>query len=304
MKLLFVLTVGIALCAGGISHAEPEDTAGDGDDARSQPQPQPLTAENMLQQRIAALERQITEMRAMIAALQSMYRQDGVGERNYPSTLSPAYPPGPSSNAADMAERMSIVEMQIEAISKQISAANITALPPPDIPQNRAGFSDYGNGVAEQAIGENEVISDDTVPLDADTPDEASIALSPEELYNQAYSHFINRDYERAEADLSAFLAGNSQGSLAGNAQFWLGETFFLRGRYKEAANAFLKGYRLYKNSSKGPDILLRLGMSLQRMEQSRAACGAFGELQRIFPNASQHVKQHADAERRKAGCL
>ena len=60
---------------------------------------------------------------------------------------------------------------------------------------------------------------------------------------------------------------------LAGNAQYWIGETYYVRGQYKNAADAFLKGYKKYKSSEKAPDTLLRLGMALAELGQKDAAC-------------------------------
>ena len=50
---------------------------------------------------------------------------------------------------------------------------------------------------------------------------------------------------------------------LAGNAQYWLGETHYVRRDYKAAATAFLNGYTTFENSPKAPDSLLKLGMTL-----------------------------------------
>ena len=50
---------------------------------------------------------------------------------------------------------------------------------------------------------------------------------------------------------------------LAGNAQYWLGETYYVRKDYKNAAAAFAEGYQKYPKGPKAADDLLKLGMSL-----------------------------------------
>ena len=90
---------------------------------------------------------------------------------------------------------------------------------------------------------------------------------------------------------------------LSGNAQYWLGETHFVRGQYKAAAGAFLKGYQTYTQSAKAPDSLLKLAMSLDRLGQKDAACSSYSELNTKFPNAPQSVKARAQSERQRVGC-
>jgi tol-pal system protein YbgF len=90
---------------------------------------------------------------------------------------------------------------------------------------------------------------------------------------------------------------------LAGNAQYWLGETHYVRRQYKQAAQAFLSGYTTYSKSKKAPDSLLKLGMTLTAMGEKKTGCDAFAELGARFPDAPQAVAKRADIERKRANC-
>ena len=126
---------------------------------------------------------------------------------------------------------------------------------------------------------------------------------SPKQLYETAYGYLLQRDYGAAEAAFDAFLKHHPNDPLAGNAQYWLGESLYVRGQYRAAAGAFLKGYQSYSRSAKAPESLLKLAMSLQRLGQKDAACSSYGELSAKFPNAPPHVKASAQLERQRAGC-
>jgi tol-pal system protein YbgF len=132
------------------------------------------------------------------------------------------------------------------------------------------------------------------LPLDSSTP---------KQLYETAYGYLLQRDYGAAEAAFSDFLKKYPNDSLSGNAQYWLGETHFVRGQYKAAAEAFLKGYQSYGQSVKAPDSLLKLAMSLDKLGQKDAACSSYAELSSKFPNAPQSVKARAQSERQRVGC-
>jgi tol-pal system protein YbgF len=128
-------------------------------------------------------------------------------------------------------------------------------------------------------------------------------AGSPQERYNYAYKLLVQSDYADAESAFREFLGAHPQDALAGNAQYWLGETYYVRGQYEPAAQAFLQGYQGYPKGAKAPDSLLKLGMSLSAMKKNPEACAALGQLGKEFASAPPHVKDAAIRERNKIGC-
>ena len=81
---------------------------------------------------------------------------------------------------------------------------------------------------------------------------------SPEEQYKFATSLIKVGDYDQAELALKEFVKKNPKHKLAGNAQYWYAETFYIRQLYHDAAAAYLDGYQKYPQSSKGPQNLLK----------------------------------------------
>jgi tol-pal system protein YbgF len=126
---------------------------------------------------------------------------------------------------------------------------------------------------------------------------------NPKQLYETAYGYLMQRDYSAAEASFEDFLTRYPKDSLAGNAQYWLGEAHFVRGEYKPAAAAFLKGYKDYGTNARAADSLLKLAMSLDRLGQTDAACSSFSELSTRFPDAPDNVKSRANTEKSRIGC-
>lgn len=126
---------------------------------------------------------------------------------------------------------------------------------------------------------------------------------NPKQLYETAYGYLLQQDYGAAETAFDDFLRKYPNDSLSGNAQYWLGESYYVRGQYKQAASAFLKGYQTYGRSAKAPDSLLKLAMSLDKLGQKDAACSSYGELTTRFPSAPPHIKNRAQSERQRLGC-
>ncbi|HSE79848.1 MAG TPA: tol-pal system protein YbgF [Alphaproteobacteria bacterium] len=131
---------------------------------------------------------------------------------------------------------------------------------------------------------------------------------TPEAQYEYAYglvrkAQLESGDFASAEDALRQFLTAHSTHRLAGNAQYWLGETYFVRRDYQQSAAAFAEGFKRYPNSEKAPDNLLKLGMSLGNLKRAREACGTFGELERRYPQASVTIKQTMAREKQRLNC-
>ena len=90
---------------------------------------------------------------------------------------------------------------------------------------------------------------------------------------------------------------------LAGNAFYWLGETFYVRDDYEQAAVAFARGYKNFPAGSKAPDNLLKLGISFRGMNQNAEACHTFAKLKLDHSDAPAVIIVRLEQERAKAGC-
>ncbi|MDC6465392.1 tol-pal system protein YbgF [Pelagibacteraceae bacterium] len=126
---------------------------------------------------------------------------------------------------------------------------------------------------------------------------------SPEKQYEFAVSFIKVGDYETAELALREFVDNNSQHNLAGNAQYWYGETFRVRQLYQDAATAYLDGYKKYPKSSKAPVNLLKLGVMLVQIGEKEQGCSMILGIKDQYPKANQSVIQKAEYEKKKFNC-
>lgn len=139
----------------------------------------------------------------------------------------------------------------------------------------------------------------------ADSIEQVSLqpaADTPEALYEKWYEALLRRQFSDAEAGFRDFLQKYPDHSLAGSAQYQLGETAYAQGDFQEAARNFLQGYKNYPKSRRAPDSLLKLGLSLRKIGQQDQACAALGSVGTEFPRAVE-AKKRAQAEFKRAGC-
>ena len=136
-----------------------------------------------------------------------------------------------------------------------------------------------------------------TVAAPAPDPDR------PLEKYSAAYGLILRQDYRAATQAFTGFLDEYPRHDLSANAQYWLAESYFVRGRNPQAAREFLKSYKNFPNSSKAPDSLLKLGMALAALGEKTQACAAFREYAGKFAAESRASGDPVGVEMRNAGC-
>ncbi len=126
---------------------------------------------------------------------------------------------------------------------------------------------------------------------------------SPGEQYEFAIGFMKIGDYETAEFALKEFITKNKEHDLAGNAQYWYGETFRIRQLYSDAATAYLDGYQNYPKSQKAPDNLLKLGITMVQLGEKDQGCSMIVGLKKQYPKASKSVLQKAQYEQKRHKC-
>jgi len=125
----------------------------------------------------------------------------------------------------------------------------------------------------------------------------------PRRDYEVAYGNIQAGDYGQAEAGFRQFLESYPGDRLAPDAQYWLGESYFARVQYREAADEFIAGYKAYPKSDKGPDTLLKLGLSLAGLGERDMACSTYAKVLKQYPQVSNAMKQRIKVEQASARC-
>ncbi len=288
--------------------------------------------------RIGRLEDRVRDLQVMVGTMESLVRAKPGAMLSQEAPI-PQVPPAPS----DLGPRIDALETQIgaltshlEQIGRQMSAleARLAAAPaplappdtePPPFRQGEAPIPPPDRAWAATAsTQDDDETSDPSKPrwfgpkpgsdplaalLDNDAdgaPRNITAALpggDAQALYQQGYGALLQKDYASAEGAFRQLLDSYPSDPLAADAQYWIGETYYVRAQYKNAADAFLNGYKKYQSGQKAPDTLLKLGMSLAELGQKDAACSTFGELKTKFPQAPPHVSDEAAAWRKKTGC-
>lgn len=122
-------------------------------------------------------------------------------------------------------------------------------------------------------------------------------------LYEDAFANIRDGKYDAAATKFQKFLENYPDHALASNAQYWLAETHYARGNYKQSAKMFAQGYQDFPKAPKAADSLLKLGLSLSKLNKKEDACVTFQQLKKEFPGEKTPVIQRAQQEMKQLGC-
>ena len=208
-----------------------------------------------------------------------------------------------------LSNRITKIQTDNQLRFQDLESGELTSSEPKKLPgsseaQDLGGVSDADIAAAEQIQKTQSVESVGTVVTEeAPRAEKILPKTSPEEQYKFAVSFIKVGDYETAELALREFVDTNPNHELAGNAQYWYGETFRVRQLYQDAATAYLNGYQKYPKSAKAPVNLLKLGVMLVQIGEKEQGCSMIIGVKDQYPKANQSVMQKAEYEKKKFNC-
>jgi tol-pal system protein YbgF len=132
---------------------------------------------------------------------------------------------------------------------------------------------------------------------------ETAALSSPGDMYQVGYNHMLAGDYALAEQVFGEYVTSNPDDPRASDAMFWLGEAQYSQGKYQESAKTFLDAHKQYPRADKGADTLLKLGMSLAKLDNRETACATLREVLIRYPGASAAVRAKVSEEQQRASC-
>ena len=189
-------------------------------------------------------------------------------------------------------------------INNKVTKKKLENLPGTDMPQDFGSAPGY-NLNSKETKQKTQAIETAATVITTE-PDNIKSLLPekpPVEKYEFAVSFMKIGDYETAEYALKEFINKNKDHDLAGNAQYWYGETFRIRQLYSDAATAYLDGYQNYPKSKKAPDNLLKLGITMVQLGEKDQGCKMIIGIKKQYPKASKSVLQKAQYEQKKFKC-
>lgn len=112
----------------------------------------------------------------------------------------------------------------------------------------------------------------------------AAGAAGEQASYDAAFNALKSADYPRAIQNFKGFLGTYPSSPLASNAQYWLGEAYYVTRSYEDAMAAFRKVTTDWPDSRKAPDALVKVGFTQAAMGRNTEARATLEEVTRRYP--------------------
>jgi tol-pal system protein YbgF len=108
------------------------------------------------------------------------------------------------------------------------------------------------------------------------------------DLYRNAYETFHRGDLEGARGKFEAFLRQYPNTELSDNAQFWIGETFYLKKDYEKAIIEYEKAIVKYPEGDKIPSAIFKQALSFLELNDKTNARSLFKRVIERYPRSDQ----------------
>ena len=149
---------------------------------------------------------------------------------------------------------------------------------------------------------DNKVTDNEKNTIDSKEIQKSLEGINPKIKYENAIKLLWSNKLDEALKEL-IILKEIKPVDLMPNIQYWLGEVFYAKKDFNQAAIEFGEGLKNYPDSIKGPDNMLKLGLSFSNLSKKNDACNVLIELELKYPDASKDVLQRSIKERKKMEC-
>jgi tol-pal system protein YbgF len=113
-------------------------------------------------------------------------------------------------------------------------------------------------------------------------------------LYANGLRDFNGAKYDLARQEFLDYLRYYADTDLASNAQFYIGEIYFVQKQYKQAVGEYDKVVTNYPKSFKLAPAHLKKGLALLELGQKASAIREFREVSRRFPGTEEEHRAQA----------
>jgi tol-pal system protein YbgF len=218
-----------------------------------------------LQDEVRMLRGELEEAATEIENLKRRQRDQYLDLDQRISDLRSGEPVPPAGGAA--AARPELAQEPAVSPSEPATAA-------PDVPEVRPPME---TDSAVSGIGQPQVQSQ-AAPASAEDEKAA---------YDRAFQALKELRYADAAEEFQSFLSQYPNSEFADNAQYWLGESYYVTRNYDIALTAFQVLLDRFPESTKAPDALLKIGYTHYELEQWDSARAALTQVQELYPDST-----------------
>jgi tol-pal system protein YbgF len=197
-----------------------------------------------------------------------------------------------SSNLQVVREKVDDNNVRISSLSQELEAVRLT------IPQAISAAAAAATGGTPAAPPAGQAGAPGQTPPPAAPPP----GVSPQRMYELAWGDYVGAQYNLAISGFENYIRTYPRSEQAGDSQYFIGESYYQQGMFREAATAFDRGITDYPNSKRVPDMYWKRGMAQNALGQTDRARESWEFVVKTFPSsdAGRLARQRLDQMIRK----
>lgn len=192
--------------------------------------------------------------------------------------------------------RLSALEERFRLLPAQSSASNSSAASQQGTaskPSSAVETAAPDQAVPAQAATSAAVVTQPVVDVStANSNNPATVKPESEEtpqtVYERGQTYYKSRDFVKSRDTFRLYIERFPNERYAGNAQFWIGETFYSEGDYENAILAYEDVLRKYKQSEKTAAAMLKQGFAFAAIGDEKTARILLDRVEKKFPGSPE----------------
>ena len=189
---------------------------------------------------------------------------------------------------AKLSEQLAETRGVLQSLDARLTQTPTTATPGPAAPTQQVG-------PATPTQHEGTPPTSGGTPPPVSTPSASPPPPSAETLYATALRDLTTGKYDLARQQFADYLKYYGDTALAGNAQFYIGETYYQEKDYRQAVSEYDRVLTSYPTSYKMAAAQLKKGLALLELNDREAGIRALRGVIRRYPKSeeAQRAREH-----------
>lgn len=258
-------------------------------------------AQDVSSRDVISLQNQIEALKSQVTQLQQTQSVSGSSDRRSSKSDSKGNV-DPSGLLPELLTRVNNLEDQQRIMRGQLDDLTNQVQTKIDLLNKKiddANFAAGGNGGGSTAGAAAVTATPAAAATSAsNTPKAASVGNSLQD----GQQALLSKNYSEAES-IARNIISTPQGKKSVPAHFLLAQSLAGQQRYKDASLGYFDIYKKFPDSTRAPEALLGVSITLLKNGDSAASCQALTLLKSKYPNASSRIKGAATSLNKKAKC-
>jgi tol-pal system protein YbgF len=202
-------------------------------------------------------------------------------------------------------EKIDDTNVRLGSLSQEVDSLrnSIPQMPPPGAyvdPSSAPAVPPAGTSTAP--TGAAPAPGATTAPPVATAPANPAAGMSPQRLWDMAFSDYAAGQWPLAIQGFETYLRAFPRSDKADDAQYYIGEAYQLDGKMREALVAYDRVIAEFPQADKAPEAYYKRGVIYSTLNQPDKARESFEAVMKLFPNseASALAKQRLAGQVRR----